>query len=285
MLIDHASVGIDVRLDGPDDGPPVLLLHGISSCAETYDFLVPELTEHRLVRVDLRGHGRSDRTPGEYRLHDYAGDVAAVIEQVVGRAVPIVGHSLGGITAAHVAVTRPDLVTALLLEDPPLFLGDPTVFDATPFAVVFPLIRSAIERWQAEGATADEIAAQLADSPSMSGQATMGEENWPDALAAFGIGFARLDTGVYEPVLDGTSLGQFDVAAPIPVPVVLLQPDRALGAAFFDDHATALATTSPQVDIVGVRGVGHLIHDSRTHRDVYLDALRAFLAVHAPLMP
>ena len=38
----------------------------------------------------------------------------------------------------------------------------------------------------------------------------MGEENWPDAVAAFGTGFARLDTAVYDPVFDGTSLSQID---------------------------------------------------------------------------
>lgn len=283
MRIDHGGIGLDVRIDGPDDGPSVLFLHGISSCAETYDFLVPEFPDHRIVRLDFRGHGRSDRAPDAYRLRDYAGDAIAVLEQVLGDATPVVGHSLGGITAAHVAVARPDLVAAVLLEDPPLYFGDPAVYEATPFAVVFPLIRAAIERWQAEGATAEEIAAQLADSPSMSGQGTMGEENWPDAVAAFGIGFHRLDTAVYDPVLDGSSLSQIDAGAPIPVPGVLLQPDRELGAAFFDEHAAALASTSPSIEVVRVPGVGHLIHDSRTQRATYLDELRRFLGEHAPV--
>lgn len=283
MRIDHDGVGLDVSIDGPEDGPPVLFLHGISSCAETYDFLVPELPDHRILRLDFRGHGRSDRAPGTYRLEDYAGDAVAVLEQVIGRPVPLVGHSLGGITAAQVAVARPDLVSAVFLEDPPLFFGEPEVYEATPFAVVFPLIRSAIERWQAEGATAAEIAAQLADSPSMSGQGTMGDENLPDALDAFGIGFSRLDTEVYDPVFDGSSLHQIDAAAPIPVPGVLLQPDRELGAAFFDEHAAALHTTSPLIDVVRVHDVGHLIHDSRTRRPTYLTELRRLLAAQAPV--
>lgn len=285
MRIDHDGVELDVRIDGPDDGPSVLFLHGISSCAETYDFVLPELPGHRIVRLDLRGHGRSDRTPGAYRLHDYAGDVIVVLEQVIGRPAPVVGHSLGGITAAHVAVTRPDLVSAVFLEDPPLFFGDPAVYEATPFAVVFPLIRAAIERWQAEGASPETIATELAGSPSMSGRGTMGDENWPDALAAFGVGFARLDTGVYDPVFDGSSLSQIDAGAPIPVPGVLLQPDREMGAAFFDEHAAALAATSPSIEIVRVPGVGHLIHDSRAQRATYLDELHRFLARHAPVGP
>ena len=110
------------------------------------------------------------------------------------------------------------------------------------------------------------IADALAGTPSMSGQGTMGEENEPDALAAFGVGFAALDTEVYDPVFSGEALGGYRVDLPIPVPGVLLQPDRELGAAFFDEHAVALAATSPTIEIVRLRGVGHLIHDSRSHR-------------------
>ena len=84
------------------------------------------------------------------------------------------------------------------------------------------------------------------------------------------------------PSCRGTSLGQFDPGVPIPAPGVLLQPDRELGAAFFDDHATQLAALNPRIDIVRVHGVGHLIHDSATHRDEYLAQLDRFLATYAP---
>jgi pimeloyl-ACP methyl ester carboxylesterase len=282
MRIDNRGIGLEVDIDGPPDGPPVVLLHGISSCAATYDFLVPELPAHRLVRLDFRGHGRSDRAPGHYTVDDYASDAVAVIEQLVGRPTVVIGHSLGGITAAHVAQHRPELITGMLLEDPPLFFGDKATFDATPFAVVFPLIRAAIDQWHADGVDAAGIAAAVAGTPSMTGQGTMGEENEPDALAAFGTGFAALDTSVYDPVLDGVALGGFDVARPIAVPGVLLQPDRDLGAAFFDEHAATLAATSPKLEIVRMRGVGHLIHDSRTHRAAYLDEVRRFLDTYAP---
>lgn len=282
VRIENGGVGLYVDTDGPDDGPAVVALHGISSCSATYDFLVPELSHHRLLRLDFRGHGRSDRARGHYLIADYVSDAAAVIDQLVGGPAVVIGHSLGGVTAALLAQSRPDIVTAVLLEDPPLYFGDKATFDATPFAVVFPLIRAAIERWQEDGTSPTAIAEQLAVTPSMSGQGTMGEENTPDALAAFGEGFASLDTTVYDPVFDGTSLGGYDVDRPIPVPGVLLQPDRDKGAAFFDEHADALASVSPTIDIVRINGVGHLIHDSRTHRSTYLDEVRRFLKRYAP---
>jgi esterase len=282
MRIDNQGTGLNVAVDGPDDGPPVLLLHGISSSTATYDFLVPDLPHHRLARLDFRGHGLSDRAPGQYLLDGYAGDAVAALEQAIGGPAVVVGHSLGGLTAARIAQLRPDLVTAVFLEDPPLYFGDKATFDATPFAAVFPLMQAAINQWQADGTPAEEIAAAMAAMPSMSGQGTMGDENTPDCLAATGRSLTLLDASVFDPVLSGEMLGGFDPAVPFTAPGVLLEPDRELGAAFFEEHAPLLAAVDPQVEIVRLHGVGHLIHDSATHRKEYLVELHRFLDRWAP---
>ena len=275
MRIDNDGVGLEVTVDGPEDGPPVLLLHGVSSSSATYDFLVPHFPRHRLYRLDFRGHGGSDRAPGTYDVEHFATDAEAVLSRI-GPA-PVVGHSLGGITAALVTQRRPDLAPAVFLEDPPLYFGDKAVFDATPFAVVFPLMQAAVRGWQANGTTADEIAALMAVTPSMSGRGTMGDENHPDALAAFGASLTRFDPSVFDSVLDGTALGDFDPDVPISSSGVLLQPDRELGAAFFDEHAVRLASVNPSIEVVRLRGVGHLVHDSLSHREQYLAELDRFL--------
>ena len=108
---------IYVRQDGPRDAPALLLIHGSGSSTRTWDAMVPLLTtSHRVIRIDLLGHGRSDKpadrdyaipdasTPGR-RSHDRLG-----IGQVI-----VVGHSSGGDTATALAEHRPDLVTALAL--------------------------------------------------------------------------------------------------------------------------------------------------------------------------
>jgi len=280
MRIDNDGVGLEVAVDGPEDGPKVLFLHGISGSTATYDFLIPRYPRHRIHRLDFRGHGRSDRAPGAYVLDDFASDAEAVLGAV--GPMPIVGHSLGAITAAFVSQRRPDLAPALFMEDPPLFFGDREVFDATPFAVVFPLLQAAIKDRQANGTTAEQIAAAMAALPSMSGRGLMAEENMPDALAATGTALALLDPTVFDPVLAGESLGKFDPSVPIPSPGVLLQPDQELGGAFFGDHPERLAAVSPRIEVVRLHGVGHLIHDSVTHRGEYLEALDRFLGRYAP---
>ena len=81
--IESDGVGLHVELEGPEDGTPVLLLHGVGSSGRTWEWLPGELTRgRRIVRVDLRGHGRSDHAPGSYRLPRYGADVVAVLHTV-----------------------------------------------------------------------------------------------------------------------------------------------------------------------------------------------------------
>jgi pimeloyl-ACP methyl ester carboxylesterase len=283
MRVDNDGIGLNVEIDGPPGAPPVLFLHGISSSAATYGYLVAELVpSYRLYRLDFRGHGRSDRAPGGYRLPGYASDAGAVLDQLFGEEpAVVVGHSLGGLTATYLAQCRPERVGALFLEDPPLYLADPASLEATPFAEAFRLRQAAVRRWRADGLDAAAISALVAEAPSMTGVGTVGEESMPDALAANGYALSRLDPEVFDPVFDGTSTSDYDCDRPISAPGLLLQSGPTMGAAFFGDHGGRLAKTSPSIKVVPLDGAGHRIHDSRSHRAVYDDHLQRFLAEHA----
>jgi pimeloyl-ACP methyl ester carboxylesterase len=75
---------------------------------------------HRVVLFDLRGHGKSDRTPSGYDLDTMSRDLAWVLDQLaVGPAV-LVGHSYGALVALRFASLRPDRVTKLALVEAPL---------------------------------------------------------------------------------------------------------------------------------------------------------------------
>ncbi len=97
--------------------PDVVLLHGGAQNAHTWDTVALAL-DRPLVAVDLPGHGRSDwREDHHYAPSSLADDVALAIGELAPRAGPVVGMSLGGLTAISLAARYPALVERLLLVD------------------------------------------------------------------------------------------------------------------------------------------------------------------------
>ncbi|HUZ42653.1 MAG TPA: alpha/beta hydrolase [Acidimicrobiales bacterium] len=101
-----------------DAEPELVLLHGGAQNAHTFDTVALALSPHPLIALDLPGHGHSD--PSIYpasAIASHALDVARALEQLITPPRPLVGMSLGGLTALLVAHDRPDLVSALVLID------------------------------------------------------------------------------------------------------------------------------------------------------------------------
>jgi esterase len=98
-------------------GPPVVILHGLLGSARNWTSIAKELADtHRVFVLDLRNHGGSPWA-GTMSFDEMARDVAAFIGgQRLGR-VALVGHSLGGKVAMHLALTRPELVERLVVVD------------------------------------------------------------------------------------------------------------------------------------------------------------------------
>ena len=101
-------------------GPPVLLIHGHTLDRRLWDPVMPFLVDagFRVLRLDLRGHGRSSRPESGYHLSHHAADAAAVLDAVGIEAALGVGHSIGGAVLLEVAVTVPDRLTHLVLVSP-----------------------------------------------------------------------------------------------------------------------------------------------------------------------
>lgn len=97
--------------------PQLVALHGAGLNAHSFDPMLLALGRPALA-LDLPGHGRSDwRSDADYRPSALAADVAAVLDARVTDPVALVGHSLGGLTAALVAAARPRLVRRVILID------------------------------------------------------------------------------------------------------------------------------------------------------------------------
>jgi len=123
---DTGEVRLNYAVTGSADAPPLLLVPGQTESWWGYEPVLPRLGEHfRTYAVDLRGQGRSSRTPGRYTLDNMGNDLVRFITGVIGRPVIVSGLSSGGVLAAWLsAYAPPGLVRAAHYEDPPLFASE-----------------------------------------------------------------------------------------------------------------------------------------------------------------
>lgn len=117
LSLPHLEVA--AHLYGPDDGKPVIALHGWLDNAATFSRLAPRLQGLRIVALDLPGHGHSDHRPigAGYNIWDYAHDVLQVAEQFGWQRFSLLGHSMGAIVSVLLAGALPERVERLALID------------------------------------------------------------------------------------------------------------------------------------------------------------------------
>jgi pimeloyl-ACP methyl ester carboxylesterase len=122
-FLDLANTGVRVRLLAAGSGSPLVLLHGVSLSAAAWAPLFPALSGHRLLAVDLPGHGLSD--PDDYRrgqVRHRAGELIDDIFDALGLdEAPVVGHSLGGMLALWHAAAGTERISRLVA------IGEPAV--------------------------------------------------------------------------------------------------------------------------------------------------------------
>ena len=101
--------------------PTLLFVHGLMC---DHRFWAPQVEhfskKHRVVVVDLRGHGASDAPAGEYTIDLLADDLAWLCREINLDAPVVVGHSLGGVVALQLAARRADRLRAVVILDSPI---------------------------------------------------------------------------------------------------------------------------------------------------------------------
>ncbi|HPR31905.1 MAG TPA: alpha/beta hydrolase [Prolixibacteraceae bacterium] len=108
--------------EGPDNGVPLLLIHGQMVAWPIYMKVLPELSKHyHVYAVDCYGHGKSSKDPGKYSAQSMGEDFIWFIEKVIGNPAIVSGNSSGGLMAAWLAANSPENVLGVVLEDPPFF--------------------------------------------------------------------------------------------------------------------------------------------------------------------
>jgi pimeloyl-ACP methyl ester carboxylesterase len=97
-------------------GEPLVLLHGFGGCSQNWLPFTAELSErHRLVVVDLRGHGHSTNPENKFTHREAASDVFLLLEKLAVGHFSAMGMSSGAMTLLHMATSQPKRIDAMVL--------------------------------------------------------------------------------------------------------------------------------------------------------------------------
>jgi pimeloyl-ACP methyl ester carboxylesterase len=108
--------GCQLHYEDRGQGEPVLLVHGLGSSIQDWEYQMPHLLrDRRVLAIDLRGHGRSGKPRERYSMAGFAADVAALIEHLGLPRVHLVGISMGGMVGFQLGVDRPELLRSLTI--------------------------------------------------------------------------------------------------------------------------------------------------------------------------
>jgi pimeloyl-ACP methyl ester carboxylesterase len=240
----------------------LLALHGFSDSADCYAPLIGALGDGwGVLAIDARGHGGSG-WPGAARGGTTGADDAATVlaaQEGVGAAgVVVIGHSMGAATAAMLAAIHPELVRAILLEDPPTYQpgsGSLTVAPAVP-------------DWL--------TATRALDRKSRIANCRRENPDWPeDELEPWAISKEQFDPRFFElPFVEPVPLAE--TIANVRCPVLFVYGDPERGSINGPESAAEYAAaTTAEFHAVHIAGAGHSVH--RDRRAPFLQALRDFL--------
>ncbi len=130
---------IEVVERGPRDGSPIVLIHCFTCAINWWDGVMPRLDrDHRVIAIDLLGHGGSEKPSSGYSIENQADLIAGVLGRLGVRDAEVVGHSLGGPVSIALAEQSPRLVNRLVAIDsiPDDSYGDVGFIGELPFKPV-----------------------------------------------------------------------------------------------------------------------------------------------------
>jgi len=255
--------------DGKPGAPAVLLIHGTAASTTWWDPMIPALAgAHRVIRIDLAGHGRSSSPAGGYDIPAQARRAGVVMDRLGADQVTVIGHSTGGHVATALAEQRPGLVSALALIGTGPDLDAYTDQGLLGRLLLAPLPGRLLWRLRTEGTIRKALASAFTrpiDIPGTIIQATMGMTH--RALAA--------TSRAGDNYLKQQSLPARLTTLDLPVLVIV-------GA---DDHRWRSSSAAAYRAVPGARvellpGVGHtpMMEDPQTTSTLLLD----FAAAAAP---
>lgn len=224
MFLTVDGLNMHVRLDGPSDAPPLLLLHSLGTDLRVWDSQADVLARgFRVIRPDLRGHGLTEVPSAPCSIGGMARDVLTLLDALGHSCVHVAGLSIGGMVAQALAAQAPDRVASIMLCDTAMAIPPPELWRG----------RAATVRSQGMAAIADSVLARwvtpaFARTPEARGLRAMLLRTAPEGYAAAADAIAAAD-------LTTTTRG-------LRVPALVLVGDR--------DEATPLASAAALRDAI-----------------------------------
>ncbi|MEW4564843.1 alpha/beta hydrolase [Bremerella sp. JC770] len=247
-------------------GTPLVMLHGVTRRWQTFLPIIPPLAARwNVLALDFRGHGQSESAACDYRVIDYVADVVQLLRRFASEPAVIYGHSLGAMVAAAVAAEQPELVKAVVLEDPP-FETMGNRISQTRLLSYF----QGMQQVAGSSLSIDQLVPQVADlqlkDPFSDHVQKLGETRDPAALRFAAMCLAQLDPEVLETIVTSRWLEDYqldDILSRISCPVLLLQADPGSGGMLVEEDAQRLQDKLTSCTTVRFPGTGHLIHGSK----------------------
>jgi len=256
------------RRAGTERSTRVLLLHGVTGNGDGWGQLADRLArDHDVILLDQRGHGRSEAPTGGYDLDSFARDAADVLTHLNAAPAAVLGHSLGARVALALAVPRPDLVSRLILEDPPLDAQE-ALTGPTPAAAA--AARYAWFAWLRELRALsrdDLLALRRRESPTWSED---DRARWAESIAEA------------NPALWGSDGLRIEgdwrrELAAVRCPTLLVRGEPARGSIITDEEARDAERAMAAGRVVQVAGAGHMVHLDR--HEPFAETVASFLSL------
>ena len=264
--------GVTYHVERQGCGPAVLLLHGFTGSADTWEPHLGALEAFTTLRIDFLGHGASDapRHPQRYDMEACIDDVLALLDRLGVQRFALAGYSMGGRVAMRVALRAPERVWALVLES-----TSPGIAEAAERQARVRQDAMLAARIRKEGVAA--FVDHWESIPLFSSQSRLPErarqalrtqrlKNTAEGLANSLDG---LGAGTQEPVLQSLR--------GLHLPVLLLAGQLDARYCSLADEMAALL---PCNRLLVVPGAGHAVHLEQP--PAFTEAVTGFLLEHAP---
>ncbi|WP_371583949.1 alpha/beta fold hydrolase [Streptomyces sp. NBC_01314] len=235
-------------LDFGGSGPVLITLHGHFSEGADFAPLAERLgSPWRVIALDQRGHGESDRA-SDYERSSYVGDITAFLDHLGLTEVALLGHSLGGVNAYQFAARHPDRVTALVVED----IGAVCDIDLT-FAKSLP----------------DRVATRDGLVEALGTAAPYLERTFRERTEGWGFSFATADTVRSQQALSGVYWHDW---LSVRCPTLLIRGTRSDELSAPHARDMAARRSIPLIELPA----GHVVHHDQP--DAFAECVRRFLA-------